>query len=166
MSYVEDDSVSHVGDASLSLTGEDDSFLAFQVVSSSREMFLREDVLGISFWLSVSENELNIDQLLIEVFGSDTFSYWVEDDISALVDIETFSGKRMYGLGLNRTLAPETWIHIEILLDNLVFDPNFDEESVEDFEYTYITGFAIHFTENFSGTIYLDEIQLLIWADE
>jgi hypothetical protein len=166
MTYIEeDDTAFHIGDSSLSLTGEDGSFLSFQVLSSSQERFLRDRVLGLSFWLSSGEYELEVGQLLVEIYGSNDFSYWVEGDTSALIDLETFSGKLIYGLELNRSLAPETWVRIEILLDNLVYDPNFDEEPIEDIIYDYVTGFAIQFAQGFSGTIYLDNIQLLILAE-
>lgn len=157
--------VSHSGDTSLALTGEDGRYEIFQVRSSSQVRLSRSQVLGLSFWLYTGEQELNIDQLLVEIFGSDEVHYWVKGDDSALIGLKTFTGRRLYGLGLNRALEPETWIQIEILLENLVYDPNFDEKPVEDFPFEYVTGFSILFAGGFSGTVYLDEVQIFTVAE-
>jgi len=154
--------VSHSGETSLALTGEEGKHVIFQLRSSSQVRLPRDRVLGLSFWLYSREKTLNFDQLLVEVFGSDKVHYWVKGDDSAVIGLETFTGRRLYGLGLNRALEPDTWIRIEILLDPLVYDPNFDEEPVEDLPFEFVTGFSVLFAGGFSGTIYLDEVQVLM----
>ncbi len=167
LTYVEGDkTVAKVGESSLAITGQDGDHLTFKVLSTSQDRYLREEILGFSFWLYIGDTPLDIDQLLVEVFGSNTVHYWVRNDNSAMVDLETFSEKRLYGLGLNHLLEPNTWVQIEILLDDLVFDPNFDDKPIEDPLYDYVTGFSVQFTNGFSGTIYLDDLQLLMLATQ
>lgn len=150
------------GTTSLSFTGENEDRLIFQILPQLQDPYLRENVIGISFWLNAGENEINVDDLLVEVFGSNTVSYWVRNDTSAIRDLETYSGHRLYGLGLNDALDANSWVQIEILLNDLVYDPNFTDDPIEDPFYTYVTGFSIQFTEGYSGTIYLDDVQLLV----
>jgi hypothetical protein len=107
------------------------------------------------------ENSLRIDDLWVQVFGSDEAFYWVENDPSALLELDTFSGKMLYGLGLNHELPAETWAQIEISLNELVYDPYFDEHLVEPPPFAYYTGFSLNLAENFEGTLVLDEFTLV-----
>ncbi len=162
MTFTETDTLANTGAVSLSVTGQEDEHLTFKVLSTSPDRYLHEQTISLNFWLNTGETELDVDQLLVEILGSTNVFYWVRNDTSATVNLDTFSGKRMYGLGLNRLLETNTWVQIEILLDELVFDPTFDDTLVDDPFYDYVTGFALHFVEGFSGTIYLDDIELLL----
>ena len=155
----------HVGSSALTITGKPGNSLLFRVRTESHKRYEREKALAVSFWLYGGENGLPLDDLVVQAFGSDTVYYWVRNDKSAITDLNTYSGTMLYGLGLNRDIPPDTWGKIEILLDELVYDPNFDDELVELPEYTYFTGFSINFEEGFEGTIAVDEVNLLMWTD-
>jgi hypothetical protein len=156
----------HAGSSALTVTGQPGGSLLFRLRGEAHEQYEREKVLAISFWLYSRENGLRVDDLVVQAFGSDTVFYWVRNDMSAILDLNTFSGMMLYGLGLNQDIPPEIWGKIEILLEALVYDPNFDDELVELPEYAYFTGFSINFTEGFEGTMSVDEVNLLTWNDQ
>ena len=148
------------GREALTLSGAG-GVLLFRVKPEARVQFSGDEVLTIRFWLYSGDDTVQLDDLWVEVFGSDQVFYWVKNDQSALTGLKTFSGKMYYGLGLNGDLPPNTWELIEISLETLVYDPYFDETPVELPEYTYFTGFALHLGETFEGTVALDEVSLL-----
>jgi hypothetical protein len=70
----------------------------------------------------------------VTVLGSNSYTYWVEDDISVKSIYEpVFSETRLYYLGVNRTIPPNTWVKVELWLDERIYDP----------DYRYVTGFYI-----------------------
>ncbi len=162
MTYTETDTLANTGAVSLALTGREDDHLTFKVLSNSPDRYLQEQTISLNFWLNTGETELGVDQLFVEILGSTNVFYWVRNDTSATVDLDTFSGKRMYSLDLNHILERNTWVQIEIMLNELVYDPNFDDTPMDDPFYDYVTGFSLHFAEGFSGTIYLDDVELLL----
>lgn len=135
--------------------------LLFRVKPEARVQYSGDQVLTIRFWLYSGDSAVKLDDIWVEVFGSDQVFYWVKNDQSALEGLKTFSGKMYYGLGLNGDLPPNTWESIEISLESLVYDPYFDETPVKLLEYAYFTGFALHLGESFEGTVALDEVSLL-----
>ena len=149
---------------SFSPAKEGDSLL-FRVRPDAARQFPRPDVLAISFWLYAEEDYIRFDDLNVTVLGSNDFPYWVRNDDSANTDIPTFSQTRRYGLGLNTPIPPKTWINILVFLDQLVYDPNFDEQPVEDPEYEYLTGFSIDYVTGFWNTVYIDDVAVFLLTE-
>jgi len=160
MQYQVDDTAvpAHSGNYALSLTPQEDfSDLRFQVRLDSIDRYPRSRVLKVSFWLS-SEEIIDLNDLAIAISGSDAFPYWVANDDS--VDLQqfdpTFDILGTYLLGLDQAIEPNTWTRVEVRLDDLEYDTDFD----------YVTG--IHFKNNssFDKTVYLDQVELIMLATE
>jgi hypothetical protein len=66
-----------------------------------------------------------------------------------------FSETRLYYLDINRTIPPDTWVLIEMWLDELAYEP----------DYEYVTGFYIKNNEGFAQTYYVDDVQLIMLAE-
>jgi len=156
----------HSENTALTLIGQAGDSLLFRLRANSSERYEREKVFAVSFWVYGGENGIETDDLLVQAFASDDVFYWVRNDTSAITDLNTFSGTLLYGLGLNRDIPPNTWGKIEVLLEALAYDPNFDDSPVEIPEYFYFTGFSILYAEGFEGTIVVDEVSVLSWVEE
>jgi hypothetical protein len=146
------------GRNAIALTPLDDfSPMYFVVRKDAEEIYAQDQVFSITFWLNSGDNVLLPDDLAITVLGSNDFPYWVEDDQSVYVDGEfPFSETRLYFLGFNSSIPPDTWVEVEIVLDDLIYDP----------VYTYVTGFYLKNDEGFYNTIYMDDIRIILFAPE
>ena len=131
--------------------------LFFTVHKKSQTVYLRERVLGVTFWLNGGPNGIRTSDLAVTVVGSNAYPYWVENDTSVTVtgrvtkDMPLFSETRLYYLGINRDIAPNTWVKVELWLDDLKFDP----------DYTYVTGIYIKNDAGFRGPFYIDQVNLV-----
>ncbi|MCA9996296.1 MAG: polysaccharide deacetylase family protein [Anaerolineales bacterium] len=173
----QDSSQPHLGDYALAakLSRPGDSLL-FHVAEDAQGQYHRDHVYGFGFWLYSGAGEIAPDDLSIIVAGSNVYPYWRADDDSLDgQEVLTFSGRRLYGLDFSRPLPPNTWIQVEILLDELSYDPLYLTENqattttdptqtdfIIDPNYEYVTGFYIEAVGGLSQTIYLDDVQILL----
>lgn len=167
--------------AKLSEPGET---LFFHVSQETTDEYRRDQVYGLGFWLYSGTDEIAPDDLSITLLGSNRQPYWSTDDDSLDGQlVATYSETRLYGLDLERPLPPQTWIRIEVILDDLIYDPLYelglvededkarasDEDSEKDIvidpDYEYVTGFAIKAENKLTQTIYIDEVQILLLAN-
>ncbi|HRW07791.1 MAG TPA: hypothetical protein P5121_21965 [Caldilineaceae bacterium] len=126
--------------------------LFFTVPQTATNGYLRDDVLGISFWLGTGDEMIAPEDFAVSIRGSDRLPYWAaQDDEEFQRDYRDFSETRLYFLDLNRAIPPHTWTQITVWLDNLVFDPT----------YTYVTGFYIKNDIGIRTTFYVDKVALL-----
>jgi len=119
-------------------------------------------VLGVSFWLNSGDAPVRPDDLAVTVVGSDAFPFWIAGDDSVAInnpaaneELPTFSETRLSFLHVDRTLPPQTWIKIEVWLDELLYDP----------DYTYVTGFYVKNDASFFQTVYIDDVALLLSSE-
>ena len=132
------------------------STLFFAVKPTATTVYPLQQVLGISLWLNGGDDYIELDQLAIAVIGSNEYTYWVADDNS--VDFppgESFSETRLYFLGLNRSIPPETWVEIYLPFDLLIYDP----------EYSNVVGFYLKNDADFTNTVYVDKVSLVMLED-
>jgi hypothetical protein len=155
MRYNEKDATAaHDGSRSLSFTplagfGQ----LLLTVRQTAKEEYLRSQAVGVRFWLYSGEQEVAPSDLTVSVLGSNRFPFWIKDDHSVEGDQEpVFPETRLYYLDINQTIPPDTWVEINIWLDELIYEP----------EYQYITGIQIKNDAGFLGTVYIDQVELLM----
>ncbi|MCP5099997.1 MAG: polysaccharide deacetylase family protein [Chloroflexi bacterium] len=140
--------------------------LHFTVREQSGTSYRRDKTMGIRFWL-YSDTVITNEDFSLIVEGSNNDSHWISGDVSASnADVLTFSGQREYDLGFNQTVPPNTWVQIEILLDDLVYDPGYDDTPVDDAYYEYLTGFILQFEGVDVSTIFVDSVELLMFETE
>lgn len=151
---VSSDSFVFNGEQAIAFTPDADfSALYFGVKPDSTVFFPYEKVLGLSFQISGGDDFIHRDELALTVVGSNEYTYWVADDDS--VDLppgEFFSETSLYFLGLNNSISPNTWTEIFLQLDSLIYDP----------EYDYVVGFYLKNDVDFRGTVYIDDIKLVL----
>lgn len=148
------------GDTSIVITPTKDFGTAFFTVRKDAEQqYLRDETLGISFQLNGGPEGLRSSDLAIAVVGSNALPYWTPDDDSVHIDgrvaedMPLFSETRLYHLGFDRDIPPETWVTVELLLDAQEFDP----------PYTYITGFYIKNDQGFRAPFFVDTVNLMVF---
>ncbi len=134
------------------------------VREDAQTVYNRNEILGVSFWLSGGANAVDPGDLAITVVGSNAYPYWVAGDTSvqqaagipdsAITDeFPLFSETRLYFLDINRTIPPDTWVEVVLWLDEREFDP----------DYRYITGIYIKNDDPaFLPTFYVDRMSLLL----
>lgn len=136
--------------------GEDFTTLFFTVPPDSTMVFPAEKVLAVSFWLNGGDDYIQLEQLALSVVGSNDYTYWNPDDDSVeFPGGESFSETRLYFLGLNRSIPPNTWTEIYLQLDSLIYDP----------EYNYVVGFYLKNDYGFRNTVYIDNVTLVLLED-
>ena len=142
--------------------------LHFQVRQNTIEQYRREEIVSITFWLFSDAETIKPGSINLVVTGSDNYPYWVANDTSAgdKEDILTYSGTRAYSLGLAHPVPPGTWTQIEVLLDDLAFDPDYDSELVEDLNYEYVTGFYLISDKGIERAVVIDDIELIMTRKE
>jgi hypothetical protein len=137
--------------------GEGASLLYFVVKENSAEAYPLEKVVGLTFWLNSGAEGLNNDELAVTVLGSNDYPYWVPNDRSVTSHLDpVFSETRLYYLGVDRPIPPNSWAKVELWMDERIYDP----------DYTFVTGFYIKVAESLRHTIYLDDIQLVLREPE
>ncbi len=148
--------VVHNGRNAIAMTPSDDfSALYFVVDENAKQEYLRDKVLGLSFWISGGEALIDLEDMAVTVVGSNASPHWVEGDSSVGISTEElplFSETRLYDLNLNHAIPSNTWVEVQVLLDELLFDP----------DYTYVTGFYFKNDEGFYQTVYIDDINLMM----
>jgi hypothetical protein len=135
------------------------SKLQFSVGLRAKDSYRRDKVAGISFWVSGKDQAIVSSDLAVTVVGSNDVPYWVTNDSSVTApgqvpnDAPLFSETRLYFLGINRPIEPNTWAEVVLWLDDRP-DPN----------YTYVTGMYIKNDEQFQQKFYIDKVSLILYA--
>lgn len=142
------------GQRSIAFTPESDfSTLFFAVKPTTTVAYPFQQVLGVNFWINGGDDFIQLDQLAIAVLGSNAYTHWEADDNSVrFPQGESFSETRLYFLGLNRSIPPETWVQVFLPLDTLIYDP----------EYNHVVGFYLKNDVGFRNTVYVDEVSLIM----
>ena len=143
--------VAHQGDVALAVTPKlEMSKLLFAVQQSASEQYLRDEILGLTFWLYSGDQEINPESLAVSLIGSDIQPYWSADDRSVKSPYDpVFSETRLYYLGIGQPIPPHTWAPVELWVKDRVYDP----------VYTYITGFYIKNDDSVLHTFYIDDVR-------
>lgn len=142
------------GQRSIAFTPEEDfTSLFFAVTSASNIVFPSEKALAINFWINGGDDYIQLEQLALSVIGSNDYKYWSPNDNSVeFPGGETFSETRLYFLGLNRSIPPNTWVEVNLQLDSLIYDP----------EYNYVVGFYLKNDLGFRNTVYIDNVKIVL----
>jgi hypothetical protein len=153
-----DTSNTHQGMAALSVTPlKDYGKLFFGVKPETSHAYPRSAVVGISLWINGGNNSIATSDLAVAIVGSNQYPYWDPEDRSVYYDAESpFSETRLYYLGFNHSIPPNTWVEIEVLIDNLIYDP----------DYKYVTGFYLKNDIGFLTTFYVDDVKLILLNGE
>ena len=148
----------YAGSRSIKITpGEDFSPVFFVVRSDATENYPRERVLGIEFKLSPGKTTIEPTNLAVTVVGSNQYTYYVSGDQSVTNKVDPiFPETRLYYLGINNMIPPDTWTDVSIWMDNLIYDP----------VYETVTGFYIKNDEGYRDTYYVDDVRLIILDKE
>lgn len=178
--WVEQDTTQvHLGSTAIAAKlAQPGDYLFFHVAENATGQYHRNRVYGFGFWLYSGVGEIAPDDLSIIVAGSNVYPYWrADDDSLADQEIFTFSGRRLYGLDFDRPLPAQTWIRVEILLDELFYDPLYQTSAsaaadttqntnqdgfIIDPDYEFVTGFYVEVEGRLSQTIYIDDVQILL----
>ena len=140
------------GSYSISLTPQADfGDLFFAIREGSSREYLRKDIVGVRFWIYSEIDAIATRDLAVAIVGSNQYSYWVYEDQSVIGDYDpTFPETRLYDLGFNQAIPPKTWVQVEVLLDKLIYDP----------DYKYVTGFFVKNDSGFRSRVFLDDIEI------
>lgn len=149
-----------IGNTSIEVIPTDDfGAILFSVRESAGREYLRDEVLGLRFWLFTGNDYIAMDELIITMQGSNEYPYWVEDDNSipnlSVNGDPLFSETQIGFLNISNDIPPNTWVNIELWLDERIYDP----------EYKYVTGFYIKNDAALQRPYYIDEVELLLLKD-
>ncbi|MEM7127650.1 MAG: hypothetical protein AAF702_15055 [Chloroflexota bacterium] len=141
------------GALSISLKPRDDfGTIFFTVRPESSASYSRDEILGVSFWLHTGTDIVDTGDFAVTVVGSNEQTYWSSDDESVFFDgDDSFSETRLYFLDINRAIPSDSWVKIEVWLDELLYDP----------DYEYVTGIYVKNDAGFRNTVYIDRMALL-----
>ncbi|MCL5996497.1 MAG: hypothetical protein M1546_10660 [Chloroflexi bacterium] len=127
--------------------------LFFSVLPNARQTYLRDRVIGVSLWLNGGENTITTEDLMITLVGSNAYAYGVSGDTSVTVNDQLFfSETKLYDLGVNRPIPPNTWVELVVYLDKLPYDP----------DYKYLTGIYVKNEKGFLKTVHIDYLSVLM----
>lgn len=150
------DEMAHNGDVSIEYApGEDLGSFFLQVRPDAANAYLRDDIIGLSFWLYTGEEPLATEDLALIVVGSYDFPYWsaVDESIDPEEYVPTMAGgKHAFDLRFNRVISPETWVQVIIFFDDVRYDT----------DYTYITGLNLMNNAGVQRTFLIDEFVFIL----
>jgi hypothetical protein len=128
--------------------------LIFSVNESSDEIYLRDDVLAVRFWLYSGDDYIATDDFAVSVVGSNAFPYWVVGDDSVTVQDNNpvFPETRLYYLNVDKDISPNTWFQVELWLNDLISEPM----------YKYVTGIVLKNDVDFLRRVSIDNLELVI----
>jgi hypothetical protein len=131
--------------------------LFFTVSDKSKEAYLQDQIVTLSFWLYSGDKPIPFDAMAVALVGSNSQPFWKADDHSVLVEGKdaVFSETRLYYLGFSRDIPANTWVQVEVDLDNLIYDPI----------YKYVTGFYLKMEAGFSQTLAVDDVNLIMLGE-
>jgi hypothetical protein len=129
--------------------------LYFTVGQEASRVYTRDEVLGFSFWLYSGDDGIQTDDLVVTVTGSNEYPYRVAGDnsVPSRDEFPPFSETRLYYLNINRDIPPETWVLVELWLDERAFDPI----------YKYVTGLYIkNEIDLVQRPFYIDDVNIIL----
>jgi peptidoglycan/xylan/chitin deacetylase (PgdA/CDA1 family) len=144
----------HTGSLALAYTpGEGLASFALQVRPNVAAPYLRDDIVGLAFWLYTGDQPLAPDDLALVVTGSNEFPYWsaVDDSIDQDEYEPTFEDDR-FDLNFNQVISPSTWIQIVLFFDDLAYNTG----------YVYITGVNLVNNVDVTREFVLDELVFIL----
>ena len=144
----------YTGTVSISVVPEKDfGILFFTVEENTSQTYLRNDLLGIRFRVNSGNDYLPLEDMAVSVLGSNEIPYWSQEDksVESTVGEYPFSETKLYFLGFNEDIPPNTWVDVELWLDNLLFDP----------DYLYVTGFYIKHGDGYRTNYFVDDVALI-----
>ena len=144
----------YTGTVAISAVPEKDfGILFFTVDQNTSQSYLRNEVLGIRFQINSGNDYLGREEMAVSVLGSNEIPYWSNDDksVESTLGEYPFSETRLSFLGINQDIPPNTWVEVEIWLDNLIFDP----------DYLYVTGFYIKNGDGYRTNYFVDDVALI-----
>ncbi len=151
----------HFRDGAVSIAAtplEAEGSLYFTVADYAQIEYMRAEIVGLRFWINGGENIITPQDLALAVVGSNRYPFWTHEDSSVpFPEGESFSETRLQYLGFNRSIPADSWIEVELWLDDLLYDPH---------DYKYITGFYIKNDPDFLTPFYIDDITLLLESNE
>jgi peptidoglycan/xylan/chitin deacetylase (PgdA/CDA1 family) len=150
----QDEQEAHSGSVALAYSpNEDFGSFFLQVRPNAATPYLRDDIIGVAFWLYTGSEPLALDDLALVVTGSNEFPYWSAVDES--IDLDefdpTFEDTR-FELGFNRPISASNWIQVILFLDDLAYDT----------DYMYITGLNLVNNAGVSRTFLIDELLFIL----
>ena len=148
----------YTGTVAISVVPEKDfGILFFTVDENTSQSYLRSEVLGIRFQLNSGNDYLALEDMAVSVVGSNDIPYWLDEDksVESTVGEYPFSETRLYFLGINEDIPPNTWVEAEIWLNDLIYDP----------DYLYVTGFYIKHGDGYRTNYFVDDVAF-IYAEE
>ncbi len=129
----------------------------FVVKEDASKYYPRDKIFGFRFWINPANGYIKPSNLLVNIIGSNDYSYYVDGDDSVNNNTDPASSETpLDNLGYNQIISPETWFEVIILLDDFAYY----------IDYEYIVGFYIKNAEGFLQTFYIDDIQLIIEEGE
>ena len=145
--------------------------LWFTLRRDAARPFIADDVVGVTFRLYSGEDGLDGADIAMAVIGSNKYPYWVPDDESVLgLDPawrpddssitrfydEAFSPTRLYFMGINGEIPPNTWVLVT----------NWFDERTNDIDYTFVTGMYFRTDDGFRNDVLIDDIQMILVPKE
>jgi hypothetical protein len=126
--------------------------LLFSIQPGLQQPIQHDQTLGVSFWIYSGDDYIQTSDIAVSVLGSNEVPYWKPDDHSVTNVIQpVFPETRLYYLDINRDIPPGTWVQIELWLDELQDDP----------DYQYVTGFYLKTDQDFRNTVLIDQVELV-----
>jgi hypothetical protein len=148
----------HDGVFALGVTPTNDfGKLFFTVRPDSRVEYPRDRVKQLSFWLNSGDDFLPLDALAVTIVGSNARPYWIEGDKSVTSNVRPiFSETRLYFLDFNENIPPESWVEVNVYLDELIYDP----------PYEWVTGVYIKNDQGYLKRFFVDNVRLIMVGEE
>ncbi len=148
----------YAGTKSIKITPQEAFGTAYFVVrSDSTQTYPRDKVLGLEFKLNGGKNPIQTKDLGVTVLGSNDYNYFVAGDHSVTSAMDpVFSETRLYYLGINETVPPDTWVDVVLWLNDRQYDP----------VYKYVTAFYLKNDEGFQFPYYIDDVHLIMAATQ
>ncbi len=142
------------GSKALSMIATDDyGSLFFVNLPNSGHEYSRTHIVGLRMFLNAGEGTITPGNLAFTILGSNVFTYYVRGDNSVPTTTQMyFTESRLDELGQMRPLPPNTWVELDIDLNQLLYDP----------DYKYLTSFYIKTDIGFRQKVYIDNISLIM----
>lgn len=131
----------------------------FSLNESAAGRYPRSAVFGLAFSLNPGEDWIRGRDVGITIIGSNANDYWVPGDTSVDSPFNLdpiFSETGLHFLGVDGSIPPQNWVPFEVYLDNLVFDPIYEN----------VVALYFKLAPGLRTPVYLNNIQLLLLPEE
>ena len=144
----------------LRFTPTDEEAVAyFSLNESGANDFPRSAVFGVSFSVNGGSSWLRGRDVGIAIVGSNENDYWIPGDTSVESPFNldpVFSETGLHFLGIDGSIPPQNWVPLEIFLDDLMFDPVYEN----------VIAFYFKFAPDLRDPVYIKDIQILLLPEE